>query len=66
MLACACVAMTACGEHGGAGAAPGGPPGGAPPPMPVTVVEARPVKVPLTVEAVGQTEGSREVGSARA
>jgi membrane fusion protein (multidrug efflux system) len=56
------LALAACGERGAQGTAKGtSQAGGAPPPMPVTVVEARPVKVPLTVEAVGQTEGSREI-----
>ena len=39
----------------------GGPPGGAMPPMPVTVVEAQPRKVPVVIEAVGTLEGLREV-----
>src|SRR5205814_8948752 len=33
----------------------------APPAVPVTVLEARPRQVPITFEAVGRTEGSREV-----
>ena len=61
------------GAQGGAPAAgakgPGGPPGaggapgagGPPPAMPVTVVDATPRTLPITLEAVGQTEGSREV-----
>jgi len=62
-LACAGLLLSACGDRGAPDAArgPGQPGGGAPPPMPVTIVDARPVKVPLTVEAVAQTEGSREV-----
>ena len=39
----------------------GGPPGGAMPPMPVTVIEAQPRKVPVVIEAVGTLEGLREV-----
>ena len=35
--------------------------GSAPPPMPVTVVKVSQQKVPVSVEAVGQAEGSREV-----
>lgn len=35
--------------------------GAAMPAMPVTVIDAQPTQVPLTVEAVGQTEGAREV-----
>jgi membrane fusion protein (multidrug efflux system) len=34
---------------------------GAPPALPVTVLEAQPRQVPITFEAVGRTEGSREV-----
>lgn len=33
----------------------------APPPLPVAVQRAAPVNVPLTVEAVAQTEGAREI-----
>ena len=32
-----------------------------PPALPVTVLEAQPRQVPITFEAVGRTEGSREV-----
>lgn len=39
----------------------GGPPGGAMPPMPVTLVQAEPRKLPVTIEAVGTLEGLREV-----
>ena len=35
--------------------------GAAPPPMPVTIVKVAQQKVPVSVEAVGQAEGSREV-----
>jgi membrane fusion protein, multidrug efflux system len=55
---------TACGRSGEGsppGAAPGGAPGGAPPPMPVAVIDARPIRVPTFVEAVGTAEGAREV-----
>lgn len=38
---------------------PAAPP--AMPPVPVTVLEVQPQTVPLTVEAVGQTEGAKEV-----
>lgn len=43
--------------------APAGAPaqGGPPPALPVTVIEAQPTQVSTSVEAVGQTEGSREV-----
>ena len=58
----AVVGMTACGkkeEQKGAG--PGGPgaPGGQA--MPVTVIEAKTQKIPITVESPGQSEGSKEV-----
>jgi len=36
-------------------------PKAAPPAVPVTVLEAKPRQVPITFEAVGRTEGSREV-----
>jgi membrane fusion protein (multidrug efflux system) len=39
----------------------GGPGAGAPPPLPVTVVKVAARKVPLSLEAVGQAEGSRDV-----
>lgn len=35
--------------------------GAAPPPLPVTVIRVAPQKVPVSLEAVGQAEGSREV-----
>jgi len=41
-------------------AGPGGP-GGGMPPMPVTVMEAQPQHVPVIIEEVGQTEGSKDV-----
>ncbi|MBS4097576.1 MAG: efflux RND transporter periplasmic adaptor subunit [Sulfuricella sp.] len=43
---------------GGAGG-PGGP-GGAMPPLPVTVVEVQPTRIPSAVEVMAQTEGARE------
>ncbi len=42
-------------------AGPGGPGGGPPMAMPVSVIEVKPQRVPLIVEAVGQAEGSKEV-----
>jgi membrane fusion protein (multidrug efflux system) len=65
-----CAALSAgCGERGAGAQAPGGAPpkggpgaaGGPPPAMPVTAIEAQPRRIPVTVEAVAQTEGSREV-----
>ena len=43
-----------------AGAPAGGPPGGMPP-IPVSMIEVRPQQVPVTIEAIGQAEGSKEV-----
>jgi membrane fusion protein (multidrug efflux system) len=51
------LAIAACGKKEGAAPAQGA----APPPMPVTVVKVAQQKVPVSVEAVGQAEGSREV-----
>ncbi len=50
--------LGACGNSGQA-AGPGE--GGGMPPMPVTVIEAQPQQLPRIIEAVGQTEGSKEV-----
>ena len=69
-LAAAAVALAAllaagCGDRGAApdaAAAKGpGPAGGPPPAMPVTTIEVQLRKLPVTIEAVAQTEGSREV-----
>jgi membrane fusion protein, multidrug efflux system len=51
--------LAACG-HKESAQGPGGA-GAAPPPMPVTVTEVRTRKVPISLEAVGQAEGSRDV-----
>src|SRR5512144_1492889 len=62
VLAAALVALAACSKKEGAPGAGGpGAQGAAPPPMPVTVVKVAPQKVPVSIEAVGQAEGSREV-----
>jgi membrane fusion protein (multidrug efflux system) len=53
------IALSGCGKKEGAAQAQGQ--GAAPPPMPVTVVKATQQKVPVSLEAVGQAEGSREV-----
>jgi membrane fusion protein (multidrug efflux system) len=50
------VTLAACGK----GDAPEGPPGGMMA-MPVTVVEVQPATVPISAEAVAQTEGAKEV-----
>ncbi|MDH4101369.1 MAG: efflux RND transporter periplasmic adaptor subunit [Nitrospirota bacterium] len=43
------------------GPTPGGPQGGPPPALPVTALPMKPADVATSVEAVGETEGSREV-----
>jgi membrane fusion protein (multidrug efflux system) len=58
----ATIALSACGRKDeAAGGAPGGGAGGPPQALPVTVIEAQPKRVPITVDAVGQSEGSKEV-----
>jgi membrane fusion protein (multidrug efflux system) len=55
------IALASCGKQSG-GADKGGPGAGAPPPpIPVTVQKAELQRVPISLEAVGQAEGSREV-----
>jgi len=49
-----------CDRKADAPAAPAGP-AAAMPPMPVTVVKVSPARVPNVIEAVGQTEGSKDV-----
>ncbi|WP_119153405.1 efflux RND transporter periplasmic adaptor subunit [Caldimonas tepidiphila] len=61
----ALLAVAACGQQQdaaaqGAAGGPGGA-GGPPPAMPVAVQEVRQQAVPVTIEAVGQAEGSKEV-----
>ena len=58
----AALALSACGKKEEQ-AGPGGPggPGGAQQALPVTVIEAMPKRVPVTVETVGQSEGSKEI-----
>ncbi|MEJ2564449.1 MAG: efflux RND transporter periplasmic adaptor subunit [Gammaproteobacteria bacterium] len=51
--------LTGCGKNSEAAGGPGG--GGGMPPMPVTVVEAKPQQVPVLIEEVGQAEGSKDV-----
>lgn len=53
--------LSGCGKAGQAAGGPGGPGGPNMPPMPVTVIEAKPQRVPIIIEAVGQTEGSKDV-----
>ncbi len=52
--------LGACDRGGAAGQAGAGAPAG-PPPIPVTAVEMQPRTVPIVLEAVARTEGSREV-----
>ncbi len=63
-LAAALLAMTLAGLAGCTKTEPGqagaGAPGGQMPPLPVTVIEARPTRVPIAVEVMGQTEGAKE------
>jgi len=55
--ACAALALAGCGKGGDAKAQ-----GGAGmPPLPVTAIAVAPKKVPVSLEAVGQAEGSRQV-----
>ena len=56
-IAVSALVLAACGKGGDAKANAAG----APPPMPVTVIRVAPKTVPVTLEAVGQAEGSREV-----
>lgn len=53
--------LSACGKKQEKAAGPGGPGGPGNQPLPVTVVEAQPRTLPITVESVGQSEGSKEV-----
>jgi membrane fusion protein (multidrug efflux system) len=59
-LLCTALVLGAC-NKGGAGDAKAQGAGGAPPPLPVTVIAVAAKKVPISLEAVGQAEGSREV-----
>lgn len=52
------ILLTACGGADQA-AAPGGM--GAMPPLPVTAIEVKPESIPTLLEAVGQTEGAKDV-----
>lgn len=62
LIALLCAVLVACSDSGAQqkdakGAAKAGPP----PAVPVTTIEVAPKDVPVTFEAVGRTEGSREV-----
>ena len=58
----AALALAGCGntdkQQAGGPGGPGGPGGQA---MPVTVIDVQAQRVPITVDAVGQSEGSKEV-----
>ncbi|MCL4183577.1 MAG: hypothetical protein KJ011_09035 [Burkholderiaceae bacterium] len=58
-IAALAFALAGCERASVNAAAPGA--AGAPPPLPVTVLEMRPRTVPVALEAVARTEGSREV-----
>jgi len=61
-VAVALLALASCSrENTGAGAQEAKAQGAAPAPVPVTVVEMQPQRVPIVLEAVGQTEGSKAV-----
>ncbi|HYG31527.1 MAG TPA: biotin/lipoyl-binding protein, partial [Methylophilaceae bacterium] len=50
--------LAACGQDNEQEAKPGA---GAPPAMPVNVIEMQPTTIPISAEAVAQTEGAKEV-----
>jgi membrane fusion protein (multidrug efflux system) len=57
--ALALILLAGCGDRGAGGAQ--GPGASAPPPLPVTTLTIAPKRIPVTLEAVGRAEGSREV-----
>ncbi len=57
--AAAVLALAGCGQPGGEGKA--APQGASPPPLPVTAIRVGTRRVPVSLDAVGQAEGSREV-----
>jgi membrane fusion protein (multidrug efflux system) len=59
-FAAAALLTTACGKDPAASSDPNAK-GAAPPPIPVMVERVQPRRVPISLEAVGQAEGSREV-----
>ena len=51
--------LSGCSDSKQGAAGPGGPSGGMPA-LPVTVIEAQPTRVPISVEVMAQTEGAKE------
>ena len=51
--------LSGCSDSKQGAAGPGGP-GGGMPALPVTVIEAQPTRVPISVEVMAQTEGAKE------
>lgn len=58
-IALALGGLSGCSDSKQGAAGPGGP-GGGMPALPVTVVEAQPTRVPISVEVMAQTEGAKE------
>jgi len=56
LIPAAALALAACGKHDAPAAA-----GAAPPPLPVSAIRVAAQRLPISLEAVGQAEGSREV-----
>ena len=59
LFALALAALAGCSDSKQGAAGPGGP-GGGMPALPVTVLEAQPTRVPISVEVMAQTEGAKE------
>ncbi|HNA82848.1 MAG TPA: efflux RND transporter periplasmic adaptor subunit [Thiobacillaceae bacterium] len=59
LFALALAALAGCSDPKQGAAGPGGP-GGGMPALPVTVLEAQPTRVPISVEVMAQTEGAKE------
>jgi membrane fusion protein (multidrug efflux system) len=61
LVALAVAGLAGCGKKPDAAPAPVAAAGGPPPALPVSVVKVSPQRVPNVIEAVGQTEGSKDV-----
>jgi membrane fusion protein (multidrug efflux system) len=57
LIPIAALALAACGRHD----TPAASASGAPPPLAVTAIRATAQRVPISIEAVGQAEGSRDI-----